>query len=118
MKTTARVKVTEKIISIGQTLAKTISAERLFRKLPWTIIRKCLSGFASATSCNIYGIFSTGVAKPERSINGTIMEKVPRIACCWVLQMEEIIRPIPTTEMMNITRLIVRLVIITTVIIL
>ena len=50
-------------------------------------------------------MFSTGVAKPDISTAGTPMANAPRMACCCVMLTAEIIRPMPTTEAMNSTRL-------------
>src|SRR3546814_10482597 len=51
------------------------------------------------------GMFSTGVAKPDIRTDGTPMAKAPRMACCWVALIAEIIRPMPTTDRMNRMRL-------------
>ena len=49
-------------------------------------------------------MFSTGVAKPDISTEGTATANVPRMACCCEDDTEEIIRPMPTIDRMNRTR--------------
>ena len=43
-------------------------------------------------------MFSTGVAKPDIRINGTIKTKAPNIPCCCVEEIDDINNPIPTIE--------------------
>ena len=42
-------------------------------------------------------MFSTGAVKPESRIAGIMKTNAPRKACCWVVQIEEINSPKPTS---------------------
>src|SRR4030095_12634748 len=67
------------------------------------VIRNCLRGSACATSCSTYGMFSTGVAKPDIRIVGIANANVPSTACCCVWHTGEIIKPTPAPARMNST---------------
>src|ERR1035437_144098 len=65
-------------------------------KLPRRMIRKYRSGSSSVMYCTIRGMLAIGVAKPERTMAGTMKRKTPNSPCCCVTAKDEIISPIPT----------------------
>jgi hypothetical protein len=68
------------------------------RKLPRRMIRKYRSGSSNVMYCTARGIFAIGVAKPDRTIAGTMKRKTPSSPCCCVTARDEIISPMPTVE--------------------
>src|SRR3546814_11022931 len=103
-KMVAMVSDTRAIIANDQRLANMSPGAMALRKLPSTMTRKWVSGIACASHCSSMGMFSTGVANPDIRTDGTPMAKAPRLACCWVALIAEIIRPMPTHDRMNRTR--------------
>src|SRR5690606_11672526 len=103
--TVAIVSVARAMTASGHRLARMSPGGMALRKLPSTMMRKWVSGMAWASHCRTTGMFSTGVAKPDISTAGTPMANAPRMACCCVMLTAEIIRPMPTTDRMNSTRL-------------
>ena len=75
-------------------IAKLIS----FRKTPFNKIKKYFKDMMFVNGISHWGIFSTGVAKPDIRIYGTISTKAPNIPCCCVDEIEDIKSPIPTIE--------------------
>lgn len=45
-----------------------------FKNIPLIICRKCVAGIIFETHCNQPGMFSTGNIKPDRIIDGSIVE--------------------------------------------
>lgn len=52
------------------------------RNTPLRSIKKYLSDMISVTGMSHSGIFSTGVAKPDISMDGTITTNAPKTPCC------------------------------------
>src|SRR5690242_10915271 len=76
-----------------------------FKNKPLLKINIYRSGIKKVTFCKIQLAFSMGVAKPESKTEGSINTKVPSMACCWVLQREEMKIPIPLMAVTNKKRL-------------
>ena len=71
---------------------------RFFKKTPLTITSINLKGLIYVAFCSQIGIVSIGVPKPDKITDTEIKTKVPRRACCWVLQSDDKNKPNPTTD--------------------
>ena len=49
-------------------------------------------------------MFSMGVANPDNKIEGIIKTKVPKTACCWVDEMDEINNPTPLIAITKVNK--------------
>ena len=92
----ARVSVMIAIIIRGIKFIITSSIPIPLRNIPRVNTIKNLTGFSRVKYCRKIGISSIGEIKPDNNTAGIINVITLKIACCWVLQIEEIKSPTPT----------------------
>ena len=100
----AAVRVTMAMITMGRVLESTSARGMSLRKTPRTMIKNQRRGLIRVNSCSQGGMFSMGVAKPDRMMAGGMKTKAPRMACCWVMDRLLMKRPMPTMEVRKTTR--------------
>ena len=66
--------------------------------MPLVRSMKNLIGLIRVKYCKNFGISSIGDINPERSMAGIWNVITPKIACCWVLQIDDIKSPTPTID--------------------
>ena len=72
--------------------------------MPLVRSMKNLIGLIRVKYCKNFGISSIGDINPERSMAGIWNVITPKIACCWVLQIDDIKSPTPTIDNNEIKR--------------
>jgi len=64
-------------------------------------MRKYRSGLRYVSACTTAGMLSMGKTKPLSMKKGRMKKKVVIMACCWVAEMVEMKRPIPSVLSRN-----------------
>ncbi len=93
--------VKQAISTSGQSWCQIMLTSAPFRNISRRAAMMWRKGFNRVPIWSQWGMFSIGVANPERMTDGIMNTKDPRRACCMVMERDDTSSPTPTMVMMK-----------------